>query len=143
MRKAPWLVGTCSTYSHRTSWPARPAPLQVGAGDEEALLALATEILTTPLPADQPLWSATLVTDLDDSGCALVVIFHHVLADGVGGLAVLANLVDGAPPSSAYESDGKFPAGWELAHDAAASRLDRCATDASRSYRCLTAAGRC
>jgi wax ester synthase-like acyl-CoA acyltransferase family protein len=28
---------------------------------------------------------------------ALVVVFHHVLADGIGGLSVLAQLVDGAP----------------------------------------------
>ncbi len=41
----------------------------------------------------------------------------------MGGLAVLANLVDGAPPGSPHESAGAAPARWELARDAAEARL--------------------
>ena len=34
----------------------------------------------------------------------LIVVFHHVLADGMGGLAVLANLIDGvdSPPGTDF-----------------------------------------
>ncbi|MBL8777393.1 MAG: DUF1298 domain-containing protein [Acidimicrobiales bacterium] len=71
-----------------------PAP-----GDEDALLEVAATAVTTPLPRDRPLWQITVVTDLADGAAALVVVFHHVLADGIGGLAVLAHLVDGAPPA--------------------------------------------
>jgi diacylglycerol O-acyltransferase / wax synthase len=69
-----------------------------GDGDERALLDLAVEVIGTPLPQDRPLWSMTLVTGLRDDGVGLIVCFHHVLSDGIGGLAVLAGLVDGAPP---------------------------------------------
>jgi len=77
-----------------------PAP-----GDERALLDVAAETAMDPLPLAKPLWSATLVTGLAGGGAALIVVFHHVLADGIGGLAVLAHLVDGgpmAPPSGLF-----------------------------------------
>jgi Wax ester synthase-like Acyl-CoA acyltransferase domain len=65
-------------------------------GDEGALLRAAAGVVTVPLPPGQPLWSATIVTGLAGDACAVIVVFHHVLADGMGGLAVLASLVDGA-----------------------------------------------
>jgi diacylglycerol O-acyltransferase len=74
-------------------------------GDERALLDAACAIVTDPLPASRPLWSATLVTGLAGSRAALVVVFHHVLADGIGGLAILAGLADGVP----YPAPGPFP----------------------------------
>jgi hypothetical protein len=53
----------------------------------------------TPLRKDAPLWSIVLITDLADGGAALVVVLHHVIADGLGGLSVLAALLDpGLPP---------------------------------------------
>ena len=70
-----------------------PAP-----GDEVALLELAAAAVTAPLPRDRPLWQITVVTDPAGGAAALIVVFHHVLADGIGGLAALAHLVDGAPP---------------------------------------------
>ena len=66
-------------------------------GDEHALLAAAAEISVQPLPRDRPLWSATLITDLSDNRSALMLVVHHVVADGIGGLAALAQLVDGSP----------------------------------------------
>lgn len=83
-----------------------PAP-----GDRAALLDLATSLVIEPLPRDRPLWRAAIVTGLADGGCALVVVLHHVLADGIGGLAMLATLADPAgdsPPVSSAEggSDG-------------------------------------
>jgi diacylglycerol O-acyltransferase / wax synthase len=74
-------------------------------GDRSALLAVAADLVARRLPPDLPLWSASLVTGLAEDTAALVLIFHHVMADGIGGLAVLANLVDGAPSSVA----GDFP----------------------------------
>ena len=50
-----------------------------------------------PLPRSRPLWSATFVTGLADGGTGLVIVMNHVLADGIGGLAVLARLVDESP----------------------------------------------
>jgi len=54
-------------------------------GDEDALLRAAAGVVAVPLPPGQPLWSATIVTGPGDA-CAVIVVFHHVLADGMGGL---------------------------------------------------------
>jgi hypothetical protein len=61
--------------------------------DERALLDTALTVIMDPLPREAPLWSIVLLTDLD-GGVAVVVVLHHVLADGLGGLNVLAALVD-------------------------------------------------
>src|SRR4051812_10645497 len=64
------------------------------AGDEEALLACAAEQVCPRLPPDRPLWTATWVTGLCADRSALIVVAHHVLSDGIGGLAVLGALTD-------------------------------------------------
>jgi diacylglycerol O-acyltransferase / wax synthase len=94
-----------------------PAP-----GDERALLDLAARVMTTPLPPDRPLWSAAVVTGLADGGVALLVLLHHVLADGVGGLAVLSALADGAPAPGPLPPARPAPTRRQLAADAAARR---------------------
>lgn len=63
-------------------------------GDEPALMAAAVQAVTTPLDRSRPLWRARIVTGLADGQVGLVLVLHHVLADGLGGLAVLAELVD-------------------------------------------------
>lgn len=66
-------------------------------GDERALLDLAASVMTERLPRGRPLWSAVLVSGLADSRLGLVLVVHHVLADGLGGLAVLTRLLDPCP----------------------------------------------
>ena len=90
---------------------------------ESAVLAIAAEVLGSRLPRDRALWAATLVTDNDSRGVALVVVFHHVLADGMGGLAVLAALVDGADIPGDVSFPRPMPALRWLAVDAATDRL--------------------
>ncbi len=81
-----------------------------GPGDEADLLAEAVALVTEPLAAAAPPWRAAVVTGLTGSRAAVVVVFHHVLADGIGGLAVLGRLgdpADGVPGRSAVPAD--FP----------------------------------
>ncbi len=109
---------------HVTALPC-PAP-----GDRRALLDLATGVVLTPLPRSAPLWSVTLVTDLADGDAALVLVLHHVLADGVGGLAILGALIDPgpAPPDLTAPPHLAFPrprpGRAELARDAWARRRE-------------------
>ena len=100
-----------------------PAP-----GGESAILGVAAEMLVTPLPRDRPLWTARLVTDTGQRGAALIIIFHHVLADGIGGLAILASLIDDAakPPDSRFPVP--MPSLGQLALEATTDRL-RSATE--------------
>lgn len=101
-----------------------PAP-----GDDQALLTVATALLGERLPHDRPRWSATVVTDMTGGRTGLVIVFDHVLADGIGGLAVLAHLVDGLTPSAgASDPDPSFPrpapSTSALALEAARTRWD-------------------
>lgn len=94
-----------------------------GPGDEDALLAVAAEVIGRRLPGDRPLWRVAVVGGLEGNSTALVIAFHHVLADGIGGLAVLASLVDGAPAGVVDRFPRPAPSGRELALDAARTRL--------------------
>jgi len=97
-------------------------------GDERALLDLAAAELREPMPRSRPLWSATFVTGLADSGTGLLVIMDHVLADGIAGLAVLGTLVDQgaeAAPARADRFPAPAPRARELAADAWKGRLRR------------------
>lgn len=97
---------------------ACPAP-----GDRDAVLEVAADLIARPLPRDRPLWSATLLTGLAGGGAAVFVRFHHVMADGMGGLAVLAGLVDGAPAPPTPEFPRPAPRPRSLFFDAVRSRL--------------------
>jgi diacylglycerol O-acyltransferase / wax synthase len=104
-----------------------PAP-----GDERALLDLAAAVLGEPLPRSRPLWSATFVTGLADGGTGLIIVMNHVLADGIGGLAVLAVLVDASPALApvgpqAVPFPALAPGAGMLAADAWSSRAHRLA----------------
>lgn len=92
-------------------------------GDDAALLETAAAITTQPLPWSRPLWSATFVGGLTGSRVAVVVVFHHVLADGIGGLSVLASLVDGVPAPQPAPFPRPMPSRRQLAADATRSRL--------------------
>jgi len=68
-------------------------------GDERALLDVMAEVVQRRFNRRHPLWRAVLVEGLEAGGVAVVLVVQHALADGIGGLAVLAGLVDGmAPP---------------------------------------------
>jgi diacylglycerol O-acyltransferase / wax synthase len=107
-------------------------------GDEPALLETALSVIATPLPRTAPLWSAVLVTGLANGKAALVFVLHHALADGIGGLAVLASLVDSRahPPGACFPRPAPVPAA--LARDAWLSRWQGLRHSA-RSWRLLRA----
>ncbi len=74
-------------------------------GDERALLEVAAGLVLRPLCLDRPLWAAAFVEGLSGGRVALIFVIQHALADGLGGLAVLGALVDGAPAPE----PGAFP----------------------------------
>ena len=90
---------------------------------EESALAHAAEQLTTRLPRDRPLWAATLLVGGRDGQGALVLVFHHVMADGIASLSVLGHLADGARSWPASDFPRPAPSRVRLAGDAAASRV--------------------
>src|SRR5262245_15030015 len=73
---------------------ARPVP---GPGDEAALLRTCADLGEMPLDRSRPLWQMWLLTGLAGGRRALLIRLHHVVADGIGALAMLGNLIDPAP----------------------------------------------
>ncbi|AXH95635.1 wax ester/triacylglycerol synthase domain-containing protein [Ornithinimicrobium avium] len=60
------------------------------------LLDVAAELVCARLDRRRPLWCACLVDGGPEGAPGLVIVLHHVLADGLGGLAILGALAD--PP---------------------------------------------
>jgi diacylglycerol O-acyltransferase / wax synthase len=91
--------------------------------DDERVLGYPAEQLTTRLRRDRPLWAATLLIGRGDRRAALVLVFQHVLEDGIAGLSVLGRVVDGGPSvdASGFPHPARGPV--SLALDAAGSRV--------------------
>ncbi|AMM31980.1 hypothetical protein SA2016_1300 [Sinomonas atrocyanea] len=71
------------------------------AGGQEGILRTAAHLACRRLQKDRPPWAAHWVHGGPREPAALVFVAHHVLADGLGGLAVLASLGDTAPAQRA------------------------------------------
>jgi diacylglycerol O-acyltransferase len=84
-----WVDDPTYDVRRQLSRIALPPP-----GDEQALLDAALAATVRPLPRDRPLWRAVLVDGPAGGVTAVVLVLHHVLADGLAGLAVLAQLLD-------------------------------------------------
>lgn len=126
----------------RPSWADDPqfrldshlAPVVLRGGGEPALRDFAMAVVCSRLDRRRPLWAARLVTGWDDrERVGLVVVLHHVLADGVGGLALLASLADDAAaavspvtealPQRVPGSSHRPPSTGDLARDAWRERV--------------------
>ena len=115
-----WAADPGFDPAHHLGVIACPAP-----GGEEAVLTIAAEMLVTPLSHDRPLWSAKLITGVSQDRAALVFVFHHVLADGIGGLAVLEALAAAEEGRRDDQQEPEVPgSALHLAIDAARSRFN-------------------
>jgi WS/DGAT/MGAT family acyltransferase len=97
--------------------PAFDVAAHVRRLETDDVLEAAARLVCTPLPMDRPLWTVRWVDGLPDGRTAVVLVVHHVLADGMGGLAVLASLTDGMP-EAALASFAPWPTRRELRSDA-------------------------
>ncbi|GAB2753984.1 wax ester/triacylglycerol synthase domain-containing protein [Sinomonas soli] len=77
---------------------------------DERLLDAAARIACQRLPRDRPPWAAHWLPGGPDRPAALVFVAQHVLADGLGGLAVLAALADPAPGAAPDPAPWATPA---------------------------------
>ena len=65
-------------------------------GDEAALLELAARLMVPLLDRAEPLWHLWVVTGLAHGRLAIVLKLHHVMADGLAALNLLASLASEA-----------------------------------------------
>jgi diacylglycerol O-acyltransferase / wax synthase len=98
---------------------AVPAP-----ADEQQLLTAVEHLRARRLDRSRPLWELWFLTGLPDARVGLFARFHHVIADGVAGVASLAAFLDATPNVTA----GPVPA-WQPAPSPTSTAL---LTDALR-----------
>src|SRR3954453_10381786 len=65
--------------------------------DEESFLAWCAERSTMPLDWSRPLWRMDVVPGLPSGRVGILLVLHHVVADGVRGVALISSLLDAAP----------------------------------------------
>lgn len=111
--------------------------------DEDDLLQACLRVVASGPPRTGPAWSAVLV-HRHGAGPALVITLDHCLADGIGGLAVLAAFVDPGLPPGDPGFPRPLPARAELFADTwrrRASALSRFPRALRELRSALTAAG--
>jgi len=97
---------------------ALPAP-----GDEAALLDLLSDLASTPLDYNRPLWQLHIIDGVPNGG-ALVLRFHHCVADGTAMMAVAPQVFDATPnaPVTPHVARPSAPPGGLLDRLAAAAQ---------------------
>lgn len=108
-----WVDDPAFALDRHVTTERCPAP-----GGDAQLLDLAAAAVCRRLPRDRPPWSVRWVTGLRDGRAALVVVMHHVVADGLGGLAVLGALTDDGAGTPAPVGARPRPGVRELVADA-------------------------
>lgn len=67
-----------------------------GEGNRAQLIALLSDLASTPLDFTKPLWQVHVVDNVE-GGAALVMRLHHCIGDGTALVAVTLNLLDSDP----------------------------------------------
>jgi diacylglycerol O-acyltransferase / wax synthase len=65
-------------------------------GDQNALQAYVSDLMSTPLDKSRPLWQMHLVEHFGN-GCAVIGRFHHCIADGIALIHVLLSMTTFLP----------------------------------------------
>ena len=63
-------------------------------GGRPALHRLVAELQSEPLPRDRPLWRLVIVPEVEPDLAAVVLVLHHVIADGIGVIRQARHLLD-------------------------------------------------
>lgn len=84
-----WAVEPAFDLDYHLRRVQMPAP-----GTVRHLLDFVAPIAQSSFDRARPLWEATLVEGIDGDRAAMVIKVHHSVTDGVGGVELLAKLVD-------------------------------------------------
>ncbi|PQJ36474.1 hypothetical protein BSZ35_12905 [Salinibacter sp. 10B] len=102
-----WSLPYWETDPHFDIAPHVQALRGPGSGDESDLLDLVGDLASRPLPPDRPLWQAYVIDRGETS--ALVIRFHHCMADGTGSVALARHLLDPVDASASIPSTPAQP----------------------------------
>jgi hypothetical protein len=97
--------------------------------DEAALLRAVARLRRRPLDKSRPLWEIWFLTGMSGERVGMFVRLHHVVADGVAGVAEFGALLGTAPSSAATPPEPWAPVPWPSEHallvDNLQSRLEK------------------
>jgi diacylglycerol O-acyltransferase len=80
--------------------------------DEAGLLRAVAQLRKHRLDKSRPLWEIWFLTGLPDERIGMFVRLHHVVADGIAGVAELGTLLDMTPGSAGTSQEPWAPAPW-------------------------------
>lgn len=114
-----------------------PAP-----GDDLQLLLATERLRRRRLNRSRPLWEMWFLTGLPDGRVGLYVRTHHVIGDGVAGVATLGTFLDAVPDADVAPGPPWMPAPWpatrELFEDNLRHRVGRLGRALSKVLRPAT-----
>jgi diacylglycerol O-acyltransferase / wax synthase len=93
--------------------------------DEATLLRAVARLRRHSLDKSRPLWEMWFLTGLPAGRIGWFVRLHHVVADGIAGVAELGALLDTAPSSVTTQAQSWTPRPWPLARDLLLDNLQR------------------
>jgi diacylglycerol O-acyltransferase len=103
------------------------APADRPLTDENDFLSWCARRSLIPLERTRPLWRLDIVPGLRDGRLGIVLVLHHVVADGLRGVALITSLLDSTPEEKANTAVWRpkpAPTGLELVRDNLRSRWD-------------------
>ena len=115
-------VGRCTGVRPERSRPRRATSFP---GDEATLLRAVERLRRRRLDKSRPLWEMWFLTGLPDQRIGLFVRLHHVVADGIAGVAELGALLDTAPSSATAPAQPWTPEPWPSARHLLLDNLQR------------------
>ena len=103
------------------------APAGRPLGNEDDFLSWCAHRSLIPLDRTRPLWRLDIVPGLPGGHVGLVLVLHHVVADGLRGVALVTSLLDSTPQERVGEGTWRpkpTPTGLELVMDDLRRRWD-------------------
>ncbi|HUB39821.1 MAG TPA: wax ester/triacylglycerol synthase family O-acyltransferase [Streptosporangiaceae bacterium] len=114
-----WADDEHFELGHHLRRAAVPRP-----GRASQLHRLAGQIYAQPLDRTRPLWEAWLLDGIDAGRWAILSKVHHCIVDGIGGAALMAELLDLCPDAGPpAQSEVWQPQPWPSLPDALAGGL--------------------
>jgi WS/DGAT/MGAT family acyltransferase len=94
-------------------------------GDEPELLRAVERLRRRCLDKSRPFWEMWFLTGLPDQRIGLFIRLHHVVADGIAGVAELGVLLDAAPSPATTVAQPWTPEPWPSARHLLVDNLQR------------------
>ncbi|HEX6760495.1 MAG TPA: wax ester/triacylglycerol synthase domain-containing protein [Propionibacteriaceae bacterium] len=105
--------------------------------DEAELLRAVARLRRRRLDRSRPLWEIWFLTGLPADRIGMFVRLHHVVADGIAGVAELGALLDAAPSSTMASAQPWAPERWPSARALLLDNLQRQIAKPRRAFRSL------